>query len=324
MSRSKIEWLARPGTIPETWNPVIGCSPVSEGCENCYAMRMAWRLAHNPRTARTYLSVVKYRSWSGTIKMRGEELLRPASWRKWRTVFVCSMGDLWHPLVEREFRWAVLDVASGFRKHTYIFLTKRAKEMAKDVQAWAKGRGIADNLWFGVSVENQRRAEERIPWLLQIPATVRFVSVEPMLGPVNLKRAIPIGKKLVCAPDVDGGESGVVKNRTRGSSGIYCPDCRVGVLDWVICGGGTEPIHPDWVRLLRDQCVTASVPFLFKQWGKWMPCERYLADWRSCWLCRRHNKPHLCVPPMMRVGRKRAGRLLDGREWNEWPNPING
>lgn len=281
MATTKIEWA------DAVWNPITGCTPISEGCANCYAKRMANRL----KGRAGYPADDPFRV---TIHNRFDEPLR---WRKPRRVFVCSMGDLFHDDVphsalDRIFSEMILEY-----EHTFLVLTKRPERMLEYFNSASLFRNIFDpnirllpspNLWIGVTAENQARAEERIPILLQIPAAVRFVSIEPMLGQVDLRRAFG----------------------TEGPRQTYIEQ-----LDWVICGGetgpGARPVHPDWVRSLRDQCQAAVVPFFFKQWGEWGP---YISA-----------PDHFMVKywdngiVSLKTGKKLSGRLLDGREWNEFP-----
>jgi protein gp37 len=168
MSRSSIEWLARPGTIPESWNPVTGCTPVSLACEHCYAARMAKRLKA--------MGQPKYQN-GFDVTLHPQELETPYRWRKPRTVFVCSMSDLFHGAVPSEFIAEVFDVMDRFRAHLFIVLTKRAKRMA----SWRFRGGWPPNIWAGVTVEEPDYLF-RLDHLRRVPASVRFVSLEPLLG----------------------------------------------------------------------------------------------------------------------------------------------
>jgi protein gp37 len=183
----------------------------------------------------------------------------PLKWRKPRTVFVCSMGDLFHEDVGHNVHQALWDVMELTPQHTYLILTKRADNMLDTVELLQVSHGILPNVWLGMTAENQKRADERMPLLLQCPAAVRFVSIEPMLGPINMYKHLP--------GDID--------------SGGFDPqgypislDSWPGV-DWVIVGGETGPgarlMDPDWARGVRDQCQAAGVPFFFKQMSKKAP-----------------------------------------------------
>ena len=248
MANSKIEWTDR------VWNPVTGCTKISEGCQNCYAERMSKRFAE---------------TWGLPadnpfgVRLHPERLEEPLRWSKPSRIFVCSMGDLFHEEVPFQFIHQIWGVMKKCPKHTFIVLTKRPERMKQVVNriyslerlGWAKG--FWEHVWLGLTAENQKRAEERIPILLQIPAAVRFVSLEPMLGPVSF-RWFPAWPEN--APTV------AMNPYNKGITNEYDGLRR---LDWIICGGesgpGARPMHPDWVRSLRDQCKASNVPFFFKQ-----------------------------------------------------------
>jgi len=312
MAKSKIEWTEY------SWNPVSGCTPISEGCQNCYAKRMSKRLAGRCG----YPADDPFR-----VTLHPERLYEPLKWKKPRRVFVCSMGDLFHEDVPDEFTEKVFDVMATVSRHTFIVLTKRPRRLLEFVkwQAHETGEGYLNegNVWLGVTAENQARADERIPILLQIPAAVRFVSVEPMLGPVDLSSYL--SRCSSCNAPINKNDSSW---RWNGICwGHKCPDnppqsgyfAAYAGVDWVICGGetgpGARPMHPDWVRNLRDQCQAAGISFFLKSWGEYcfpsqMPEETYQA------LQDRYN---LDVEIPWKVGKKAAGRILDGRMWDEMP-----
>lgn len=221
---TKIEWT------DEVWNPVVGCSKVSPGCLNCYAERMDQRLILSGRRN-------KFHPWTANnaernVTLHPERLEQPLLLRRPRKIFVCSMSDLFHEQVPSQFFCSIMVRIERAKHHTFQILTKRAERMAKafeDIEA-------PSNTWLGISAEDQPTLDYRAPWLRQTPATVRWVSFEPLLGPVDATEALR-------------------------------------VLDWVVVGGesgpGARPMSPDWVRSLRDQCNAAGVPFFFKQWGAW-------------------------------------------------------
>lgn len=253
---SKIEWLARPGTTPESWNMIGGCSPVSAGCTNCYAARMAaTRLRYHPR----YVGMAEMHNgkarWTGEISLDASALNKPLSWKKSRTVFVASMSDLFHEAVPGWFIFRVLGMIAMNPQHTFMVLTKRPDRFAallgrdehggKSSLAWAieayaevvKPEWLVwplQNLWLGITIESpdyRWRAE----YLRQIQAAVRFISFEPLL-------------------DSFADYPGVLDDMT-----------------WVIVGGetgpGARPMHPDWARGLVQQCRTANIPVFVKQMG---------------------------------------------------------
>jgi len=231
-----IEWLNRPGTKGETWNPITGCTPISEGCQHCYARRMAKRLAGRcgyPEAPHEF-----------DVTLHEDKVSDPLRWRKPRTVFVCSMSDLFHKDVPNYYLNTLFDLMTATPQHTYIVLTKRARRMAEFLQAtrWlnrGKLEGKAQNVWLGVTAENQQRADERIPYLLATPGGVRFVSVEPMLSQMYL---VPYLREWEGMPST---------------------------LGWVICGAetgpGARPMDLAWARDLRDQCKAAGVLYFFKR-----------------------------------------------------------
>lgn len=225
MAATKIEWTEY------TWNPVTGCYPVAEGCARCYARRMANRL----RGRFGYPADDPFR-----VTFHPERLDEPLRWRKPRMVFVCSMGDLFHPAVANSVLGRIWDAMFAAPQHRYMILTKRPERMAAYInEGWPAG---LDHIWLGTSVENQQAADERIPWLMRCPAAVRFLSCEPLLGFVNLS----------VVPQLDTLET-------------Y--DGRP--IDWVIVGAETGPgkrrMDPAWACAIRDQCAAAGVPFFFKK-----------------------------------------------------------
>ncbi len=300
MATTKIEWA------DAVWNPVTGCTKVSAGCKNCYAERMAKRL----RGRFGYPADEPFR-----VTLHHDRLEEPLRWRRPRRVFVVSMGDLFHEDVPDEFIGEVWTTMMNASWHTFLLLTKRPARMEEWLrecrELWQPydAPGVAlPNVWLGVSVEDQAAADERIPLLLRTPAAVRFVSFEPLLGRIELGRGI-------------GRAHGPEYHDKYGPCTCYS-DQR---LDWIIAGGesgpGARPMHADWVRGLRDQCIEAEVPFFFKGWGAWAP-QCAIGTPMAAGLDG-HRKPKAKgIPggnPVYRVGKKAAGRVLDGREWSQWP-----
>jgi len=232
---SRIEWT------DATWNPVTGCTKISPGCKNCYAHRMAHRLHA--------MGQPRYRN-NFDVTLHPDLLEQPLRWVQPRKIFVNSMSDLFHPDVPEDFIKTAFDVMGQAYWHTFQILTKRSDrlfELAGQL-TWH------DNVWMGVSVENKDYTY-RIDHLRKVPAAVRFLSVEPLLGPI--------------------------------------PKLPLQGIDWVIVGGESGPrcrkIDPQWVRQIRDRCIALGVPFFFKQWGG--------------------------------TRKKSSGRELDGRTWDEMPDP---
>lgn len=243
---TSIEWA------DESWNPMTGCTPASEACENCYALRMLGRnLPHHGGPTPTF---------------HPDRLDKPLHWSKPRRIFVCSMSDLFHEAFTDARRDAVMERVLDAPQHTYMVLTKRPEAMRRYFTGEGPWPHIVKqgNLWLGVTAENQQRADERIPILLDTPAAVRFVSVEPMLSAVRL------------TPWLHGWHSSFL-NGPRGG------------LDWVILGGetgpGARPMQPEWALDVYRQCKAADVPFFFKKWGRLGECEACEADGVSCAEC---------------------------------------
>jgi len=238
---TKIEWC------DETWNPIkMRCTPVSEGCKNCYAQRLLGRKLPGFDSYPT--------NREGPILATVSTLNKPMHYRGPKRIFVQSMGDLFHDDVPDFMLNRVFDriLYDGISDHTFMLLTKRVVRMAEYIiDITKRGFGLPDNVWLGVTAENQRTADERIPILLQIPAVVRFVSVEPMLGPVDLIDYLP--------DPLDG-------NVHLQDYGDLPP------LDWCICGAETGPgkryMKPEWAFDLKRQCIDANVPFFFKKFSK--------------------------------------------------------
>ena len=244
MTKTKIDWA------DEVWNPTTGCTKVSAGCKNCYAERIAGRFWGERKFTE--------------VRCHEERLLDPLHWRKPRRVFVDSMSDLFHPDVPAEFIHDVFSSMIGYgnTRHTFMILTKRPERMLEILTSelftfWHRQDAndhIKNHVWLGVSVENQATADERIPLLLQTPAAVRFVSVEPMLEKIELPTYWQYSSP-------DGFENNGPGNWRIGGWGED--------IDWVICGcesgPGARPMELDWARSLRDQCVEAGVAFFLKQ-----------------------------------------------------------
>lgn len=242
MSKTNIE-----GT-EKSWNPVTGCDKVSEGCKNCSAEGIAKRFWKDRKFT--------------DVQCHEDRLEQPLHWRKPSMVFVNSMSDLFHPAVPFEFIYTVYKTMKFSSQHIFQILTKRPDRALKFYNEYGqKNMTPLPNVWFGVSVENQESADERIPILLQIPAAVRWVSYEPALGGVNL-RNIDAEKA--------GHESIYFIDSLTGKHDDMARPCEdVNKLDWVVAGGESgpkaRPAHPDWFRKVRDDCKAAGVPFFMKQ-----------------------------------------------------------
>lgn len=265
---TKIEWA------DATWNPMTGCTPVSEACEHCYAERMARRFAKVTPSEGT--TMVEACSTPGggpvpfgfTPTFYPHRLDIPLHWtRKPRRVFVCSMSDLFHEAFTDEQRDAVFSAMVAAPQHTYMVLTKRPERMREYMLGCQRGaddigeRFPWPHVWLGVTVENQQRADERIPILLDTPAAVRFVSAEPTLGPVDLTG-------YVCGHDCEDFGLCNLDGLTQRERAAECAYPR---LNWVILGGetgpGARPMQPEWALDVWRQCKAAGVAFFWKQEG---------------------------------------------------------
>ena len=277
-ANSKIEWT------DATWNPVTGCSIVSPGCTNCYAMRLAGtRLKHTPSRTGLTKDTKAGPVWNGQVRLNEGWLDQPLRWKRPRRIFVCAHGDLFAENVPDEWIDRVFAVMALSPQHTFQVLTKRAARMRDylngdwsiriigalpgHVAGWlSSGRNILPNVWLGVSAERQQEADERIPDLLATPAAVRFVSAEPLLGPVDFTRIIHRDPAkfswLNYSP------------RLNALTGNYpllegTRDPHPERLDWIIVGGesgnAARPMHPAWARSIRDQCAAAGTAFFMKQ-----------------------------------------------------------
>lgn len=348
-----------------TWNCIRGCSLVSAGCENCYAMREANRHAG---PGRPYEGLVRKTPggprWTGAVHLVPEKLGDPLRWRKPLRIFTASMSDPFHPAIPDIFLCAMFGVMSLTPHHIHQPLTKRperaldwfrsldrrAERIATifpdetlNWRRWHVLRAAAvnylgsgklpsipsadppwplPNVWVGFSAENQPTFDERWEHAQHVPSAVLWVSLEPLLGPVDVSRALHH-------------------------------------LRWVVVGGesgpGARPLHPDWVRSLRDECVSSGVPFFFKQWGAWKPLagvyeeqvledgtvnedyvqhlldaharyengalepSGYFSTWSKGNDVQVQHQPSRGAVYMARVGKGKAGALLDGREWREYP-----
>ena len=301
---TKIEWA------DDTFNPWTGCTKVSPACDHCYVEGWAKRTGQpqlwtgdRRRTSAAY--------WRRPLKWNREA----AASGKPRRVFCASLADVFDNQVPVEWRWDLWSLVRATPHLTWMLLTKRPQNIAKMLPfGWrlpgerpSPFTSVWSNVWLGTTAENQIEWDRRLEHLARVPAVVHFASVEPMLGFIDCGNAFD--------PPPEGSP--------------YHP------INWVICGGesgpGARPMHPDWARSLRDQCAAAGVPFHFKQWGEWLPV--LLEDGGDVWLpddgsegdeaCRfegmRRPIMRVAGQDFARVGKRLAGRLLDGREWNEVP-----
>jgi protein gp37 len=307
MSKSAIEWTDETDNIIVVAGGGWWCQKISPACAHCYAEDVNdsdfFGGNHLP-----------YSGPAPQLILREEILDRWKRQTRPRKHFVASMTDVFGEWVRREWIFKFLDAMHAAPRQTFQVLTKRAGVMRRQVLAWLIARGleaVPANIWLGVSVEDQQRANERIPQLIDIPAAVRFLSVEPLLGPVDLSFHLGLAAKH--------------------------EDLR-GALSWVIVGGesgaAARPMHRAWPETLRDQCVAADVAFFFKQWGEWYSAD-FVEDGGRLWFPNPQGNSWTSKDLFhergiydrllddrtgaVRVGKKKAGRFIDGRQWSEFP-----
>lgn len=371
---SSIEWT------DATWNPITGCSIVSPGCTNCYAMKLAGtRLKHIDSRKGLTRDTKAGPVWTGEVRLNRQWLYQPFDWKKPRRIFVCAHGDLFAENVPDEWIDKVFAIMALAPQHTFQVLTKRAKRMREYMTAAREriaieamhsapiGQEIGSvglifhphnrpstyfekwplpNVWLGVSAERQQEADERVPELLGTPAAIRFVSAEPLLGPIDFRKYMwPVHGwwsgpyRSYQEAKAAGGECGLKRQALVWAGSTF--------IDWIIVGGesgpNARPMHPAWARLIRDQCQTAGTAFFFKQWGEWAPQIGAVDGWtidddpeisrfdhreweedqwgevfRPMW-CDFSDGNYDEEQTVSRIGKRRAGRLLDGVEHNAMP-----
>lgn len=345
---TKIEWT------DHTFNPWIGCTKVGPGCDHCYAENlMDTRMGvavWGPGNERVR---TKPANWKMPLRWNAQADAFMAQHSRRQRVFCASLADVFDNAVDPQWRADLFGLIQQTPNLDWLLLTKRIGNVRGMLAELAHGSDPAlslldmmplPNVWIGATIVNQAEADRDIPKLLEVPARVRFLSIEPLLGAVDL-RSIPYGEGEINALKPDTWEEAI--EQWRGTSESWIEDFEdwfsVNLSDgltgpmhaginWVIVGGesgpGARPMHPDWARSLRDQCQAAGVPFQFKQWGEWMPTIR---EGDTVKLVFEKGAPHGPDQPAFhdwpdgqgaaRVGKKAAGRLLDGRTWDGFPAP---
>ncbi|WP_063046263.1 phage Gp37/Gp68 family protein [Nocardia pseudovaccinii] len=335
---TKIEWTE------ETWNPVTGCTRISPGCLHCYIERQMPMRVQRKRFDGNQIGAVL------PVQLHPERLRKPLTWRKPRRIFVCSMADLFHDEVPDDYIAQVFTAMACAPQHTFQMLTKRPARMRallSSTEFQQEVRNFADvlgrkgwdeswplrNVWAGVSVESQQWADFRIPQLLGTPAAVRWISAEPLVGPLTLKPEWLAPAGIACWMPGHGPttrDSAALADIGRTALREIAADRGTApptYLDWVVVGGetgpGSRPMDPGWARDVRDQCAAAGVPFFYKQTGDWAPAGLGIGQF---------DLPELLIGPelddmghrqiMRRVGKKAAGRELDGRTHDEYPGVV--
>lgn len=315
---SKIEWT------DHTFNPWVGCAKVSPGCDHCYAeammdmrlKRVSWGVG-KPRVR------TSPRTWDQPLKWNGLHHTFFAQHGRRQRVFCASLADVFDNAVDPAWRADLFDLIEATPTLDWLLLTKRIGNVMSMVSETAQYQfdleclenpRLPENVWIGATIVNQEEADRDIPKLLAVPARVRFLSMEPLLGPVSFEG-------MFASEDMRDGTNALEE------------------IDWVIVGGesgaGARPMHPDWARDLRDQCEAAGTDFFFKQWGEWAPGENcggmpkrterianwFGEDWSFDTMTPgEHDGLHIDdEPTLYRIGKKTAGRHLDGCTHDEFP-----
>lgn len=310
---TKIEWA------DHTFNPWWGCTKISPACDHCYAAALDKRTGGDHWGANQPRKRTSAKNWLEPVKWNKQADAFFAEHGRRQRVFCASMADVFDNEIDPQWREDLFALINATPNLDWLLLTKRIGNANKMIFEVSAQDQIPANVWLGATICNQEEADRDIPKLLAVPAAKRFLSIEPMLGAIDLDRWLEVS-----GLDTDYGLS------NKG-------------LDWIICGGesghGDRPMHPDWARSLRDQCALAGVPFLFKQWGDWEiastanghhDCD--MATNKAYWI---HNDAVISKPSsirsdlsgevdsrpyaMVKVGKKAAGRLLDGIEHNGTP-----
>lgn len=318
---SKIEWT------DHTFNPWLGCTKVSPACDHCYAAVSTAVRSTEARTGKKLWAGARHRTanWTGPVRWDREA----AAEGKRARVFCASLADVFDNEVPPEWRVDLFTLIARTQNLDWLLLTKRIgnvvkmmEEVAAMLQRGNRAWRPLPNVWLGATICNQEEADRDIPKLLATPARVRFLSIEPMLGPVDLRDWL-----------------GSIHRTTTLRDGTAYRETVPGI-DWVIVGGESghhaRPMHPDWARSIRDQCATAGVPFLFKQWGEWWPISQMPDGWldqeqTAKFLPRRtvlqldgtqENDFPLGAMTCFKVGKVLAGRALDGVTHDGFPEPA--
>jgi protein gp37 len=284
---SKIEWC------DATFNPWVGCTKVSPACDHCYAENWAKRTGH-PELWQGERRRTSVHNWAQPVKWDR----RAKAERRRLKVFCASLADWLDNQVDEQWREDLAELIEETPNLDWLLLTKRPQNFEK--RAPWHDDDVPPNVWLGVTAENQEEFDRRWPYIAAIQSRVHFISYEPALGPLLIERADP-------------------------------------VPDWIICGGESgprsRPLDPAWARIIRDQCETADIPFFLKQWGQYFPAEllrtgsdgevwRRCADGKEYWSVEEFTlglAAGAAPVQYQNVGKKAAGRLLDGREWSEFP-----
>lgn len=288
----------------KNWGILEGCTKVSPGCRSCFAEDYARRFA----TALPYLEGLtdKDGHWTGKVNLRPELLDLPFETKTPAVWFVAERSDLFHEDVPDYFIHDALNAIGTASHHTFLLLTKRPDRMAEVLRDHYESALINPytNLWVGTTAENPEQLDKRGPKLLQTPAIKHFLSIEPILEPVDIEPYL----RTVVIPKQDWSKAYFTKG-----------------VNWVICGGESgsdaRPVHPDWVRSIRNKCYISDTPFFFKQWGEWLDFQEAtsMSDLPITKIENSEIHTFDDGTEVIRIGKKYTGRLLDGKTYLEWP-----
>jgi len=284
----------------KSWNPIIGCNKISTGCKECYAEKMAFRLSSIKKTE-YYKKVVfnhplavNYGKWNARIHFEKSQLEKPLKWKKPSMIFTVSMGDLFHDSVKFEWQMQIYSIMQKCPQHIFMLLTKRADNMATFFHRIKRmyNLDVLPNIWPGATIENQEMANKRIPPLLKIKSKIHWISVEPMTENIDISLWLYSG---------------------------YLEPPQDDIINWVIAGGesghNARPVHPNWIRNLRNQCEKANTSFFFKQWGEYQPITT--TDGRQILPFADYDIK--IKFGFKKVGKNKAGCLLDGKQYKQFP-----
>lgn len=315
---TKIEWT------DHTFNPFIGCTKVSPGCKNCYAENLMdtrmGKVVWGPKGERVRTSKA---NWNKPLQWNANHEAFFAAHGRRQRVFCASLADVFDNAVDPQWREDLFKLIEATPNLDWLLLTKRIGNVGNMLPVPFDFAKLYPHVWIGATIVNQEEADRDIPKLLAVDASVRFLSMEPLLGPVDLEHACDLAEEQICK-----GSWREMPDPIKCAAALRRGS--VALLDWVIVGGesgpGARPMHPAWALSLRDQCVDAGVAFHFKQHGEWMPAEK---DGDNVKLTFPVGGPYGPANPEFydwpdgtvsaRVGKKAAGRMLDGCTWDEFP-----
>lgn len=307
MNKSRISWT------DFGWPVVTGCTKESAGCRNCYAERM-----HHRFKLGRFSDITIHPEKLNEPSRKGLGFERKNGRRA--RVFVCPTSDLFHPKVPFDFITQAFCAMMHAQHMDFQVLTKRAERMLE----WARENGliyrIPDNIWMGVTAEDQEQYDRRTPLLMEVPARRRWISIEPMIGPIKLGDYV-----LGICPDCGSSKQACTRCRSEGFFKC-CPDCNHRTIDWIVVGGESGPgarhMESSWARSIRDECIASSIPFYFKQWGEWLPAGQIMPKEVEKLIAMRVPSKDGPDDTLFTVGVHRAGHHIDGSAYQQFPPTI--